>query len=348
MYPVTVVADARADVDKLPDQFAGLFDMQITSVQQALRSNPGAVMLFDIDLTKSADLPQVGEWLRRRPAHAKAIFLIDKASHLQQTRASSLGATDILLRPINCRELVTKLLGDVTSLSADPENEVIRNSPAVCAAVNSLRDIFSSARLGGKLDTPSVKTAGEQIISQVEAQGIAAWIETVRTHHSATYQHCLLGHRTGGRIWTTDQSVSCRSAAAYLSPACSTTSARQEYRLPFSKSQAAWTDDEMEVMKAASAVRLGRAGYGAGASSRDARHGDSSPRVSRRFGLSARAQRRRNFRPGAYDHDRRCIRRTHRAAILQAALIRRPKPPRDTLLTWASELDGIWFEPLGP
>lgn len=192
MYQVTVVADERADVDELPDQFAGFFDVQITSVQEALRSNPAPVTLFDIDLTKNVVLPRVAEWLRRKPAHAKAFFLIDKASHLQQTRASSLGATDILLRPINGRELVTKLLGDVTSLSADPANEVIRKSPAVCAAVNSLRDIFSSACLGGKLDTPSVKTAGEQIISQVEAQGIAAWIETVRTHHSATYQHCLL------------------------------------------------------------------------------------------------------------------------------------------------------------
>jgi len=192
MYQVTVVADARADVDELREQFAGIFDIQIASVEEALRSNPGAVTLFDIDLTKGAALPGVGEWLRRKPAHAKAIFLIDKASHLQQARASSLGASDILLRPLNGQELVTKLLGDVTALSADPTNEVIRKSPAVCAAVNSLRDIFCSACLGGKLDTSSVKTAGDQIVSHVEAQGISAWIETVRTHHSATYQHCLL------------------------------------------------------------------------------------------------------------------------------------------------------------
>ena len=192
MYQVTVVADARADVDNLPDQFGGIFDIRIASVEEALRSVPGAAILFDIDLNKGAVLPRVGEWLRREAAHAKAIFLIDKASHLQQARVAALGATDILLRPLNGRELVTTLLGDVTSLSADPANELIRKSPAVCAAVNSLRDIFSSACLGGQLDTPAVKTAGDQIISHVEAQGIAAWIETVRTHHSATYQHCLL------------------------------------------------------------------------------------------------------------------------------------------------------------
>lgn len=192
MYQVTVVADARADVDKLPDKFTGIFDIQIRSVEEALRSTPGAVTLFDIDLNKGAVLPRVGEWLRRKPAHANAIFLIDKASHLQQTRASSLGATDILLRPLSGRELVTKLLGDVESLSTDPANDVIRRSPAVCAAVDSLRDIFSSACLGGQLHTPSVRAAGDQIISDVEARGIAAWIEVVRTHHSATYQHCLL------------------------------------------------------------------------------------------------------------------------------------------------------------
>lgn len=192
MYPVTVVADAHADVDDLPAQFAGIFDIQIISVQEALRSSPGTMTLFDIDLSKGAILPRVGEWLRRKPASAQAIFLIDKASHLQQARASSLGATDVLLRPFNGRELIAKLLGDVSELSADPANEAIRKSPAVCAAVNAMRNIFSSACLGGELDTPSVKAAGDQIVSDVEARGIAAWIETVRTHHSATYQHCLL------------------------------------------------------------------------------------------------------------------------------------------------------------
>lgn len=192
MYPVTVVADARADVDDLPAQFAGILDIRIVSIQEALRSSPGTMTLFDIDLDKGAVLPSVGEWLRRKPASAKAIFLIDKASHLQQTRASSLGATDVLLRPLNGRELITKTLGDVSALSADKANDAIRRSPAVSAAVNAIRDIFSSACLGGELDAPSVKAAGDQIVSSVEAQGIAAWIETVRTHHSATYQHCLL------------------------------------------------------------------------------------------------------------------------------------------------------------
>ena len=192
MYQVTVVADARADVDHLPDQFAGIFDIQIETVEKALRSEPGAVTLFDIDLNKGSVLPRIGEWLRRKPGHAKAIFLIDKASHLHQARASSLGATDILPRPLNGKEFVTKFLGDVTSLSADPANDAIQKSPAVCAAVNSLREIFSSACLGAELDARSVKAAGDQIVSNVEARGIAAWIETVRTHHSATYQHCLL------------------------------------------------------------------------------------------------------------------------------------------------------------
>jgi len=192
MYQVTVVADARADVDELLDQFPGIFDIRIVSIQEVVRSSPGAVTLFDIDLNKTAALPSLAEWFRRKPPSAKAIFLVDKASHLQRSRASSLGATDVLLRPFNGRELVTKLLGDVRSLSDDPANDVIRESPAVCVAVNSLRDIFSSACLGAELDTQSVKAAGDQIVSHVEARGIAAWIETVRTHHSATYQHCLL------------------------------------------------------------------------------------------------------------------------------------------------------------
>ena len=120
------------------------------------------------------------EWLRCKPANAKAIFLTDRQSHLQDARAHALGATDILHRPVNGRELLNMLLGDVAALSADPANATIQQSPAVCVAVETLQNIFSSACLGAPLNSSSIKSAGDIIVGHVETQGLTAWIDNVR------------------------------------------------------------------------------------------------------------------------------------------------------------------------
>src|SRR5205085_8505459 len=46
--------------------------------------------------------------------------------------------------------------------------------------------------VGAPLNSSEVKSTGDAIVGHVETQGLAAWIDTVRTHHSMTYQHCLL------------------------------------------------------------------------------------------------------------------------------------------------------------
>jgi putative nucleotidyltransferase with HDIG domain len=192
MHHVTLIGNSRADLKALRRQFAGVLDLDFVPLDQALRSGPGASIIFDIRLNEETALLNVKEWLGRKPPNAKVIFLVDKASLLQRTRAYALGATDVLHPPIVGREVLAVLWGDIASLSADPGNAVIRKSPAVSAAVDTLENIFASACLGGQLDSPSITVAGEEIINHLEANGLAAWIETVRTHHSMTYQHCLL------------------------------------------------------------------------------------------------------------------------------------------------------------
>jgi putative nucleotidyltransferase with HDIG domain len=192
MLHITLIGDSRAKATIPRGQLAGILQIDFEPLEQALRSDPGASTVFDIDLANETPLVNLKEWLGRKPANAKAIFLIDMTSHLQRTRAYALGATDILPRPINGRELLTKLWSDVASLSADPNNAAIRKSPAVSAAVDTLQSIFSSACLGEPLNSPSIKSAGDAVVGQIETQGLIAWIDTVRTHHSMTYQHCLL------------------------------------------------------------------------------------------------------------------------------------------------------------
>jgi putative nucleotidyltransferase with HDIG domain len=173
-------------------QLAGVVEIDAMPIEEALNSAPGASIVIDVDLNNVAPLQRLKGWLAHKPAHAKAIFITDKTSHLQHTRAFAMGATDLLHRPVEARALLAKLWGDVSALSADPGNPAIQKSPAVAKAVDTLQNIFSSACLGGPLDPADVKSSSESVVGHVETQGLTAWIDAVRTHHSLTYQHCLL------------------------------------------------------------------------------------------------------------------------------------------------------------
>jgi len=66
--------------------------------------------VFDVNLDDEAPLLKLKEWLKRKPSNAKAIFILDKASHLQHTRAYALGATDIVHEPVNGRDLLARIV----------------------------------------------------------------------------------------------------------------------------------------------------------------------------------------------------------------------------------------------
>lgn len=191
-HQITLIAESPAGFPALRDQLDGLVAIDFLLLEQALRSSPAASIILDIDLAKGTHLQLVKSWLARKPATTKAIFVADKASHLQQARAFALGATDILPRPLAGSQILKLLWGDVAALSADPENVAIKSSPAVATAVDMLHNVFSSATLGETLNTDALDSANNAIVGQIEAEGLNAWVETVRTHHSATYQHSLL------------------------------------------------------------------------------------------------------------------------------------------------------------
>ncbi len=248
MYQLNIIADSHANIRALREKLLGILDVQFVSLPEALASPPGPATLLDIDLAKQTAFSEVRRWLGRKPANAKAMFLVDKASRLQEARACALGATDVLHRPINYRTLLTKLWGDVASLSGDPGNATLRKSPAVCAAIDTLQNIFSSACLGEQLDAQSINSAGNAVVSHLETQGLTAWIETVRTHHSATYQHCLLV--TGLAVAFGQQIRISRADRQRLSFAGMLHDIGKA-RIPLAilEKPGRLTDDEMEVMK---------------------------------------------------------------------------------------------------
>ena len=106
-----VGGDEKANPEKLRSRLAGIVDIHFEPLEVATKAEPSLSAVFDTDLNNEPRLQRLKEWLKRKPANAKAIFLTDKSSHLQQTRAYALGATDILYRPVDGRELLAKLWG---------------------------------------------------------------------------------------------------------------------------------------------------------------------------------------------------------------------------------------------
>lgn len=52
--------------------------------------------------------------------------------------------------------------------------------------------IFSATCLGEAVDAVQASTASAAVVDEIESKGLSSWVDTVRKHHSQTYQHCLL------------------------------------------------------------------------------------------------------------------------------------------------------------
>ena len=173
-------------------QLAGLFEIEFNDVANIGSGRPGPYTVIDMDLSDASQIAALKEWLSRKPEGAKVIFCTDKGSHLQDTRAYAIGATDVLHRPVDGRALLAKLWGEVSVMSPGPSSPAIAKSPAIATAVDTLQSIFTSACVGEDLNSTAIQSASTAVVGHVETQGLTAWIDTVRTHHSQTYQHCLL------------------------------------------------------------------------------------------------------------------------------------------------------------
>jgi len=187
-----IVTDLPSKAAAIQRQLGGIFEPYWVELHRIHDAVPAPYLVFDVDFTRSERAVRVKEWLSRKPKDAKVIFAVDKASHLQTIQATALGATGILHRPFEREALIRLLLGDGASLASIDPQDAMPASPGVGEALQSLQSIFESACLGMPLDLAAINSTGEAIIRRMQAQGLASWLDTVRRHHSQTYQHCLI------------------------------------------------------------------------------------------------------------------------------------------------------------
>lgn len=195
MHRLTIIGAAEPAFNGIIRETAGVVDCEFKQFDAALGTPPGQFTLIDIDLEEGSRLVGLKNWLARKPSGAKVVFVTDKSSHLQETRASAIGGTDVLHRPFNGRMLLAKFIdGTVTTaIEAAPTLAPEAPEPRVFnMAAKGLQSVFSSAATGGRIDASTMQTAAGAVVDEIEKLGLASWVDTVRQHHSQTYQHCLL------------------------------------------------------------------------------------------------------------------------------------------------------------
>ena len=121
----------------------------------------------------------------------KRIFLVDAAAHLHISQAYALGATRVLLGPLNRAKLFAQLsdpVADGDAAAGDAQGSQV----AAAVAEAALASMFTAVATGLPIDVQSAKSAGSHIADTIAESGLADWLTTVRRHHEGTYQHCLL------------------------------------------------------------------------------------------------------------------------------------------------------------
>ena len=192
MNRLSIVADTVERARAINRKLAGLFEIQAFPRQSLPNSEPAQYTIVDINLIEGANLSDLRQWLTRRPPGSKAVFAVNHGVMRQAVQAFAIGATDIVEHPLDRKALLKTLLGDLDSIAAAPLAPELSNSAGIPAAVGALQSIFASVFSGVPIEMKTVETAGEALVSSIETEGLAQWIEAVRNHHSQTYQHSLL------------------------------------------------------------------------------------------------------------------------------------------------------------
>jgi putative nucleotidyltransferase with HDIG domain len=192
MDQLSIVADTNDDASHISRQVTGILATQSFLRDRLPTAKPGKYTIVDIDLANKAHLSDLRQWLERRPKGGKVIFAVERGMRREAVQAYAVGATEIVDRPIEGKALLLKLFGDIGSLFGDEASASIDGADGIERGGDALRGVFLSAVSGVPVDLETIDAAGQAVVSHIEQEGLVRWIETVRHHHSQTYQHCLL------------------------------------------------------------------------------------------------------------------------------------------------------------
>jgi putative nucleotidyltransferase with HDIG domain len=189
--PVHVVADDPAKLIAVRKMLESRFPVSSEMLGGAsVQRGEVTALVVRADLRTLENIHALKKIIRSSTKVRKRIFLVDATAHLHVSQAYALGATRVLLGPLNQAKLFAELGEPVAGTDAAGEAQGSQVAAAVAEA--ALASMFSAVATGLSIDVQSARSAGSHIADSIVENGLADWLTTVRRHHEGTYQHCLL------------------------------------------------------------------------------------------------------------------------------------------------------------
>src|SRR5262245_47968763 len=192
MNHLSFVSDSKFEADRLRRQLAGTLDVRFIDIADIRQTKPDRFTVVSANLSDATRLLDLKDWMKAKAKGSKVIFATQVGSRFETTQAYALGATDVMVSPIDVKLLLQKLWNDFAVLAGDSSELSAQGHRSAHTAQDGLQIVFAAACLGESLDATKVSTASAAVVSEIESKGLSSWVDTVRKHHSQTYQHCLI------------------------------------------------------------------------------------------------------------------------------------------------------------
>jgi putative nucleotidyltransferase with HDIG domain len=182
-----------------PDKFSNLrplLEPHYTLGYASLRSgdvgkgdNGATIVAADLRIVENISaIKHISQKLKKT---RRRVFVIDQKGRLSAAQAYALGATHVLVNPVDKQSLLSVLAESVVSTAATEKTPGCARDAAAGGAI-ALASMFSSVLSNEPIDVIAAKRAASSIADNIGEDGLSNWLQTVRHHHEGTYQHCLL------------------------------------------------------------------------------------------------------------------------------------------------------------
>ncbi|MFT3940254.1 HD-GYP domain-containing protein [Rhodopseudomonas sp.] len=122
---------------------------------------------------------------KHRSVWLRLVFVEDR-SHLASAQAYALGATHVLMKEAGLRELQRLF---PRAYVDQAESQV---AAAMQSSIHELKTAEFAVAAGGCVDIEGIAGCADPVISGLRRSGLSEWLQAVRSHHEATYQHAML------------------------------------------------------------------------------------------------------------------------------------------------------------
>lgn len=188
--PIHIIADSADKISGLR-KLLGSEDVTSSLLQDAAGApRSSEAIIVHVDFSIARNIVTLKALVPKLAAVERRIFVVAAKNRLFVLQAYALTATHVLECPVAGHRLLAALCHAETPSRTTAASSLAEEASA--GGARSLGTMFSDVRRGRPVDVTDAKQAAHAIADAIAEQGLANWVETVRSHHEGTYQHCLL------------------------------------------------------------------------------------------------------------------------------------------------------------